>query len=213
MKIGIFGGSFNPIHIGHLKIILNAILILQLDKIIVIPVGNPSHKDGLENDEDRFIMCKLSLVSEEARDILESLGVIEDKDKILEKIEVSKIEIENNEISYTYDTLIELKKRYPFSEFYEIIGEDSANNIKSWKNYEGIFKESQVVVFNRKGTNYKNNEIEDSIYSRIKILNTPYYPFSSSEIRERIKNGESLEGMLSQNVGDYIIKNKLYKQK
>ena len=121
MKIGIFGGSFDPIHLGHLIVAEYTKELMNLDKIIFIPVGNPSHRENsLSSWEHRLKMIELS---------------IEDNPSF----EVSKIEILSNKKNYTYDTLIELKKNYPTDEIFEIIGEDFLRE-KLLKMYDEKFK-------------------------------------------------------------------------
>lgn len=210
MKIGIYGGSFNPIHIGHLKIILNAITKLELDKLIVVPVGVPSHKNKLGDDDKRFHMCELAINSDEMLEIAEAMGLKNQKN-LINKIKISRIEIEKKGTSYTYDTLMILKKEYPYSEFYEIIGEDSAYNIMTWKDYNSILEESKVVVFRRESEKTEVTPQIEELLKKMIILDTPYYPFSSSEVRERIKKEDKISGLVPKNVENYIYENKLYK--
>lgn len=203
MKIAIFGGSFNPIHNGHIKIVLEAIKLLKLDKIIVVPVGIPSHRSDLISGEHRYEMCKLAF---ESLDILEGSSLtIQD---IREKVYISHEEIKSDETSYTYETLMNYKEIYKESEFYEIIGEDSGNNFKTWKDYEKILLESKVTVFRRKGNELK---IEKSIRDMMLILDTPYFPYSSTEIREKIEKNINIDGLLPKKVIKYIAYKNLYK--
>lgn len=211
MKIGIYGGSFNPIHMGHLNIIFQGIKLLNLDKLIIIPVGIPSHKGTLIKNEDRFNMCQLGINSSESREIIKKIGFKDDEESILRKIEVSRIEIENEKTSYTYDTLVKLKNIYLNSEFYEIIGEDSAKNIETWKDYEKLLMESNVIVFKRCENGGKNiekkrktMELELIKKFKMKVLNTPYYSYSSSDIRERLENNQSINGLVPDIIESYL---------
>ena len=192
MKIGVFGGSFNPIHNGHIQIVLEAIKILDLDRIIVVPVGVPSHRLDVIEGIHRCRMCKLAF---------EDFDV---KDKII----ISDIEVNSTETSYTYDTLVKLKDVYKEDEFYEIIGEDSANNFKIWRDYEKILEEAQVTVFKRKGIDLKIDEcLKDKM---LLILDTPYFEYSSTEIREKIVKKEKIDGLLPKKVIQYITQENLY---
>lgn len=188
MKIGIFGGSFNPIHLGHVKMIEIALEKLKLDKIIVVPVGVPSHRENnLVSSRDRLNMCSLAL-------------------KNISQAELSSLEIDDEEINYTYDTLLKIKEHYPNSELYEIIGEDSANYFHLWKNYREILKMCKVVVFKRKESFHKKNlNKEEMLY-----IEAPYFDYSSTEIREKIKEKKNLEKFLPKEVIEYIKEKSLY---
>lgn len=192
MKIGVFGGSFNPIHNGHIQIVLEAIKILNLDRIIVVPVGVPSHRVDVIEGIHRCRMCKLAF---------EDFDV---KDKII----ISDIEVNSLETSYTYDTLLKLKEVYKDDEFYEIIGEDSANNFKIWRDNEKILEDSKVTVFKRKGDN--NLKIDECLKEKMLILDTPYFEYSSTEIREKIIKKEKIDGLLPKKVIQYITQKNLY---
>lgn len=186
MKIGIYGGSFNPIHLGHEKIARFVVKELNLDKLLIIPVGTPSHRENnRKNSLLRLRLCKI---------------VFEDD----EKIEVSDIEIKKNKISYTYDTLLELMAIYgKENEFFEIIGEDSLENFKTWKNYREILNLSKLVVLKRK--NYNKN-IFDEKHLNIIYLENPYFDFSSTEIRNRLKNGEDISRLVNPKIKDILEK-------
>lgn len=191
MKIGVFGGSFNPIHNGHIQIVLEAIKILNLDRIIVVPVGVPSHRLDVIDGIHRCRMCKLAFEDSDVKD----------------KIIISDIEVNSTETSYTYDTLVKLKDVYKEDEFYEIIGEDSANNFKIWRDYEKILEEAQVTVFKRKGIDLK---IDECLKDKMLLLNTPYFEYSSTEIREKIVKKEKIDGLLPKKVIQYIAQKNLY---
>ena len=120
MRIGIFGGAFNPVHNGHLNIADSFYEDLSLDKLLFIPTAKPPHKsdEGLLSGEDRVNMLRLA---------------VENK-----PYEISTIEFERNDKSYTYDTLIELKKLYPDSEFFLIIGADQFIHFDKWYRYSDI---------------------------------------------------------------------------
>lgn len=187
MRIGIYGGSFNPIHKGHMKIAKSALKNLNLDKLFIIPLGKPAHKtNDMVSGIKRKEMCELAF-----------------KDN--KKIEVLDIEIKKNKISYTYETLMELKEKYPEAEFFEIIGEDSAQNFTSWRNYENILKNSKIVVYRREG--YINNLLEKNIIN----IQNDFYKISSTEIREKVKKGENIDSFVDEKVREYIEKNRLYR--
>ena len=176
MRIGIFGGSFNPIHIGHLLIADRVKEMAELDKIIFVPVGLPCHKEN-------------KLLDSELRQKL-ILKCIEDR----EYFELSDIELKTGEMNYTYDTLVKFRENFKEDTFVEIIGEDSAEYLHKWKNYERLVEETEIFVFKRNGSNYK------SCHKNITVLDTPIIELSSTEIRERLREGKSIAYMVPEKI-------------
>ena len=189
MRIAIYGGSFNPMHIGHEKIVDYVLNNLNMDKIIIIPVGIPSHRENnLEQSDTRLKICKEIF-------------------KGNKKIEVSDIEIKGEGKSYTYDTLLKLMDLYgENNEFFEIIGEDSLKSLKTWKNYEELLKICKFIVFRRKDD--KNIQIDEEFLNNenIIILENEYYDISSTEIRNMVKNNEDISAFVNKKVKKLIEK-------
>ena len=189
MRIAIYGGSFNPMHIGHEKIVDYVLDNLNMDKIIIIPVGIPSHRENnLEQSDTRLKICKEIF-------------------KGNKKIEVSDIEIKSEGKSYTYDTLLKLMDLYgENNEFFEIIGEDSLKSLKTWKNYEELLKICKFIVFRRKDD--KNIQIDEEFLNNknIIILENEYYDISSTEIRNMVKNNENISAFVNKKVKKLIEK-------
>lgn len=189
MRIAIYGGSFNPMHIGHEKIVDYVLDNLNMDKIIIIPVGIPSHRENnLEQSDTRLKICKEIF-------------------KGNKKIEVSDIEIKSEGKSYTYDTLLKLIDLYgENNEFFEIIGEDSLKSLKTWKNYEELLKICKFIVFRRKDD--KNIQIDKEFLNNknIIILENEYYDISSTEIRNMVKNNEDISAFVNKKVKKLIEK-------
>jgi len=189
MRIAIYGGSFNPMHIGHEKIVDYVLNNLNMDKIIIIPVGIPSHRENnLEQSDTRLKICKEIF-------------------KGNKKIEVSDIEIKSEGKSYTYDTLLKLMNLYgENNEFFEIIGEDSLKSLKTWKNYEELLKICKFIVFRRKDD--KNIQIDEEFLNNknIIILENEYYDISSTEIRNMVKNNEDISAFVNKKVKKLIEK-------
>ena len=189
MRIAIYGGSFNPMHIGHEKIVDYVLNNLNMDKIIIIPVGIPSHRENnLEQSNTRLKICKEIF-------------------KGNKKIEVSDIEIKSEGKSYTYDTLLKLIDLYgENNEFFEIIGEDSLKSLKTWKNYEELLKICKFIVFRRKDD--KNIQIDEEFLNNknIIILENEYYDISSTEIRNMVKNNEDISTFVNKKVKKLIEK-------
>ncbi len=189
MRIAIYGGSFNPMHIGHEKIVDYVLNNLNMDKIIIIPVGIPSHRENnLEQSDTRLKICKEIF-------------------KGNKKIEVSDIEIKSEGKSYTYDTLLKLIDLYgENNEFFEIIGEDSLKSLKTWKNYEELLKICKFIVFRRKDD--ENIQIDEEFLNNknIIILENEYYNISSTEIRNMVKNNEDISNFVNKKVKKLIEK-------
>lgn len=186
MRIGIFGGSFDPIHMGHLIIAEFAREYMKLDKIIFIPVGIPSHRENkLAKAKDRLNMIKKSI-----------------KDNL--NFEVSDIELLNNKENFTYDTLLKLQEIYPKDELFQIIGEDSADYLHLWKNYEELIKMCKFLVFKRENFSYVSSN------SNIIVMDSPKISLSATFIRERIKSGKTIKYMVPREVEEYIKEKKLY---
>ena len=189
MRIAIYGGSFNPMHIGHEKIVDYVLNNLNMDKIIIIPVGIPSHRENnLEQSDTRLKICKEIF-------------------KGNKKIEVSDIEIKSEGKSYTYDTLLKLIDLYgENNEFFEIIGEDSLKSLKTWKNYEELLKICKFIVFRRKDD--KNIQIDKEFLNNknIIILENEQYDISSTEIRNMVKNNEDISAFVNKKVKKLIEK-------
>lgn len=198
MKIGIMGGTFDPIHIGHLILAESARESLNLNKIIFIPTGiNPFKIDkNTASPVHRLEMLKLAIESNE-------------------HFTISSIEIERSGITYTIDTMKALREKYKEDELYFIVGSDIVFQIEKWKDFKDIFKLCKFVLVNRPGNDC--NEIDNKIkelnlryaISFIRI-NSPYIDISSSDIRNRIKNNKSIKYLVPLKVEEYIKKNNLY---
>lgn len=188
MRIAIYGGSFNPMHRGHEQIVEYILKNLNMGKIIIVPVGIPSHRENnLEQSDTRLKICR---------------EIFKDNSKI----EVSDIEIKSDGKSYTYDTLIKLIEVYgKNNEFFEIIGEDSLKNFKTWKNYKELLKICKLIVFRRNDDEDKEIDKEFFKNSNIIILKNEYYNYSSTEIREKVKNGEDISNLVNKNVEKIIL--------
>ena len=192
MKIGIFGGTFDPIHNAHITIAKYAKKEYMLDKLIIMPCGNPPHKATITDKYIRYEMAKLA----------------SDGD-----FEVNDFEIKREEYSYTLSTLIHFKEKYPDDKLYLIIGEDSLSDINSWyKPYE-IIKLCTLLVFPRKDMSSLENEIskiQEQLGGVIFPINAPVMNKSSTNIRKRIQMGQNISDVVPKNVVKYIEDNNVY---
>lgn len=187
--VGIFGGTFDPIHIGHLITAQSVRELRKLDKIIFIPAFISPHKTDSETTEavHRLKMTKLAV-------------------KDTSFFEVSDIEVERENVSFTIDTLNILSKKYNKLDL--IIGYDNIFDFYSWKNPDEIIKLVNLVVLKRKSQQDKRKK--DKYYKAAIFLETPAIEISSSEIRKRLQSNLPIDFMVTKEVQKYIIKNNLY---
>lgn len=193
-KLAVFGSAFNPPHWGHFQIIQKAIKLFGFKKIILMPAGKPALKDkDLASIKDRLIMTKLFAKL--------------DKRFIISNIEIKKAK--KGKKSYTLTTIKELKKQYPKDEIYWLIGEDSLKEIISGKWHGGlkVLDEANFIVFSRPGYHFK---LSPEIAKKIKKI-TLKIAISSTEIRNKIRQGKNVEKLLPKNILDYIQKKQLYR--
>ena len=185
MKIGIIGGTFNPPHIGHLILAQEVYQRLSLDKILFIPTNLPPHKESHRvSARHRLNMVKVAL----------------GKDK---RFRVLDLEIRRGGVSYTIDTVRELKRKYSRADFYLIVGSDLANDFPTWKYFADLKKAVKIVVAKRRAYPLKRK-------GNFVTLNIVQMGIASSYIRGLIKKGFSVQYLLPQEVSDYIFKHKLY---
>lgn len=198
-KIGIMGGTFNPIHIGHLILGQTALEQFQLDKVLFMPTKNPPHKscNHILDDAVRAEMVGIAI-----------------KDN--PNFELSTFEMDREGITYTADTLFQLTKQHPDEEYYFIVGADSLFYIDRWKDPGTIFKLSKLLAAVRgqksnKEMLQKITELNETFLASVDLLNSPNIDISSTEIRERAKNGMDIQYYVTPNVAKYIQKNNLYR--
>lgn len=196
IKTGIFGGAFNPPHVGHAAIAREAADYLKLRRLLVIPSFESPHKQTkLMPFEDRAEMCR--------RAFSDIGGKCE--------VEICDIERRMGGVSYTINTIRELKKIYPDSEFYLIIGSDMLFTFREWFRYESILKECRVCAVPRSGDSMTDMMEFATEMGRVRVIPADIPGVSSTEIRERIAQGQSLEGLVSESVAEYIAEKGLYK--
>ena len=190
-KIGILGGTFDPIHYGHLIIAEKARDQFNLDFVIFIPTGIPPHKKKVyASPEDRFNMVKIAV-----------------KDNPFFK--VSNIEIFKKEVCYTYNTLKELKKEMPGYEIFMIIGEDSLYDVPNWYRATDLIKEVIFLVARRSDRVYFNINFPVNY----KVIEAPFVDISSTYIRNCIFENKTVKYLIPDVVIEYIKKKGLYGEK
>ena len=189
-RIGIMGGTFDPIHNGHLLAADEAHAAFGLSEVIFVPTGQPPHKTNqrVTSAEDRYMMTEFATVG--------------------------CVEIDREGSSYTIDTLRRLRAipEYEGVQFYFITGLDAVLDIVSWKNPEEIMEMCKFVAVSRYGYTHKRmEELPIELRSRIIPLEIPLLAISSTELRERIRNNRSIRFMVPSAVEQFIRKKSLYK--
>lgn len=196
-KIGIMGGTFDPIHIGHLVLAETAKHMFNLDIVYMMPNGNPEYKSKqITKAQMRLEMVKLA-VSDNCN------------------LAVSDVEVKRTGYTYTFETLQELKKNYPLDEIFFILGADSLFSMDSWKHPELIAQNCKILIANRDRTNKEDLEkhmmyLNDKYGMEIALLDCPCLDISSRMLRRMVANGQSIRYYVPECVRQYIIENQLY---
>lgn len=194
-NLGIFGGSFDPIHNGHIKISLLAQKQLHLDILLFIPVYDQwmKNRGPYASSIDRLDMINVSISN-------------------LKNIQTCDIDIKRKKHTYTIDTLSDLIKLYPKVEkIYLIVGEDSINKMDKWYKSEEIKKICTIAVYKRKNKKFLMENTKDDFYKNIVNITGPRIDISSTKIREYIDKNLSIECLVPRQVEEIIIKRELYK--
>jgi nicotinate-nucleotide adenylyltransferase len=191
LRIGIFGGTFDPPHIAHLIIAEQAVEELKLDVVYFIPAHIPPHKGhgGFVTAEHRWNMVRKAITGNK-------------------KFRASNIELKRKGISYTVDTLRVFKERYPASELFFIIGGDNYRQFHSWKSPKEILRLATIVVYHRPGAKLNSSDFHRSVV----FLHSAMVDLSSTMIRERLYQKESITYLVSPAVERYINQQSLYQR-
>lgn len=194
-SIILFGGTFDPIHIGHLILAEYAVEFIKAEKVIFIPCYRPPHKLGYKpaNWRHRFNMVKLAI-----------------KNSL--KFELSDFEIRRKGISYTYITVDWFYKQYKNAELYFLIGFDSLLTLNTWQNWERIIEKVKFLVGERMVDKSKISLLPKKIYNRVVFFDSPIIEVSSTDIRERVRKSLSIKYLVPKEVESYILKHNLYKE-
>lgn len=189
MKVGLFFGSFNPVHHGHLIIANHIAMGGQVDEVwFVLSPQNPFKKAGsLLNENHRFHLLQLAIEGEK-------------------KLRASNIEFRLPRPSYTVDTLAYLKEKHPSHQFSIIIGSDSFQNIDKWKNANVILENYPIIIYNRPGFG-----VNKALSSSITVTEAPLLEISSTHIRYMIRSGKSIRYLVPDIVMEEIEKNLYYR--
>ncbi len=190
-RIGIFGGTYDPVHTGHLAIAKAFLDSGEIDELWIMPAPDPPHKsqDVILPFEVRYKLLELGF---------SQWG----------NVVISDFENNLSVPSYSFRTIQNLKKRYPDKEFYFCIGSDSLENLSTWYRYKDLSKECMFMVAVRPGFN--KEKVETDILKRCKLVPHKPVDISSTQIRQFIKEGKDISGLVPDSVKEYIHSNNLY---
>ena len=191
-KLGIFGGTFDPIHLGHLILAEELKEELGLQKVIFVPSANPPHKGSsvLSEAKHRFMMTQIAIQDNPA-------------------FVLSDLELKREGKSYTIETINQFKELYPQSELYLLLGSDVLEELHLWKEPEKIFEQIKVVIAKRPG--FDKMYPQNSYVKKSQVISIDGLNISSSRIRERVKAGKSVRYLVPPGVEEFIQAKNLYK--
>lgn len=192
MNIGIFGGAFNPPHLGHLIVAEVVREHLHLDKVFFVPSADPPHRRdvGRATAETRLEMVKLAIQRNPA-------------------FEVSDVELHRPGKSYTIDTITAFEALYPRARLHLLIGSDNVVEFHTWKSPREIIAKCDLIVFPRSG--FPFSDVKNEFAKAAQIVSVPSIGISASDIRRKVKMGRSIRYMVPPAVEDYIVRHRLYR--
>lgn len=199
MLIGLFGGTFDPVHLGHLILAEHCLQICELDELWFLPAGQPPHKSAsvILAPDLRIDMLRYATAGHEG-------------------FRIETLELDRPELSYTVDSITALQKKYPEHRFAFLIGGDSLQDLPSWHEPERLCQLCEIIAVNRLGVTHADltgqlERLPESLSSRIRTVTVPGIGISSSEIRQRIADGQSIRYLVPRAVEIYITENGLYR--
>lgn len=196
IKVGIMGGTFDPIHIGHLILAMEAINYKNLDEVWFIPTGNPNFKQdkNVTDKQKRFEMVKIATQDNK-------------------KFNVCDYEINKNGVTYSWETMKYLRENYDY-DFYFIMGEDSLMSVETWDNAEDFLKNTKILACIRRQEEMSKLDVKiDDLKSKgyfVEKIPTSFIDISSTKIREKVQTNQDFRYFVPNQVFEYIVRNKLY---
>ncbi|HUZ89528.1 MAG TPA: nicotinate-nucleotide adenylyltransferase [Candidatus Acidoferrales bacterium] len=195
LRIGIVGGTFDPIHLGHLALAEAARECAGLDRIVFIPAGDPPHRaDAIASAEDRLAMCRLAVAGRPGFEVLD-------------------LEVRRPGPSYTLETVMELVRQEPEADYFLVLGWDAARDIQLWRGPDSIMRLVRLVIISRPGwppplpPDLERAGIDPG---RAVLCRTSTPDIEATDIRRRLELGETLSGLLDARVADYLRRHHLY---
>ena len=188
LRIGILGGTFDPIHHGHLVAASEVASVFKLDEVIFVPTGQPWQKGGVTEGEHRYLMSVIATASNP-------------------RFKVSRVDIDREGPTYTVDTLRDIKAAYPDAELFFITGADAVAQILAWKDVDKIWELANFIAVSRPGHKLV---IPDVPTGAIETLEIPALAISSTDIRRRLAETKPIWYLVPDGIVQYIAKHKLY---
>ena len=190
LRLGVMGGTFDPIHHGHLVAASEVAAALNLDQVIFVPTGMPLQKPDVTNSEDRYLMTVIATASNP-------------------RFNVSRVDIDREGPTYTVDTLRDIQSAYPDADLFFISGADAITQILAWKDFDELWKAAKFVAVTRPG---HAMQLPDSAPAgAIEVLEVPALSISSTDVRQRSANGDPVWYLVPDGVVQYINKHNLYR--
>ena len=189
IRLGVMGGTFDPIHYGHLVAASEAAAAFNLDEVVFVPTGEPWQKQNFSTGEHRYLMTVIATASNP-------------------RFKVSRVDIDRDGPTYTVDTLADIRSEYPGAELFFITGADAISQILSWKDIEKIWGMAQFVGVSRPGHSL---EVPASSHGAVSLLEIPALAISSTDIRARVAEEKPIWYLLPDGVVQYIAKHELYR--
>lgn len=192
-RIGIMGGTFDPIHHGHLVAASEVADRFDLDEVLFVPTGNPWQKADREITaaEDRYLMSVVATASNP-------------------RFSVSRVDIDRGGPTYTLDTLRDLREQFPDAKLFFITGADALSSIMSWRHWEEMFELAEFVGVTRPGYELTEEMLPEEIQRRVHLIEIPAMAISSTDCRKRAQEGRPVWYLVPDGVVQYIAKNRLY---
>lgn len=189
IRLGVMGGTFDPIHNGHLVAASEVASALKLDQVVFVPTGAPENKPEVTGGEHRYLMTVIATAANP-------------------RFLVSRVDIDRNKPTYTVDTLTDLKNSYPDAELFFITGSDAIAQILAWKEVQRLWDLAHFVAVSRPGHTL---QIPDVPEGSVTVVEVPALSISSTDCRNRVSNGEPIWYLVPDGVVQYIGKHGLYK--
>jgi nicotinate-nucleotide adenylyltransferase len=190
-RLGVMGGTFDPIHHGHLVAASEVASAFNLDGVLFVPTGTPWQKDKVTDGEHRYLMSVIATASNP-------------------RFTVSRVDIDREGPTYTVDTLRDIRNAYPDAELFFITGADAVKQMLEWKDHEQLWPLAHFVAVTRPGHKL---ELPPAPEGAISVLEIPALAISSTDIRARVVDGEPVWYLVPDGVVQYIGKHKLYQVK
>jgi nicotinate-nucleotide adenylyltransferase len=188
-RLGVLGGTFDPIHVGHLVAASEALHTYALDRVLFVPAGDPWQKTDYSNPEDRFLMTSLAA-------------------GLHPRFAASRIEIDRKGPSYTVDTVVQLADFYPDLEIFLIMGADALKNLPTWHEVERLAGMAEIIAVTRNGV--EADETEHEGLPKVHRLDIPAIGVSSTDVRRRVRTGAPIDFLVPMNVAEFIAERGLY---